>query len=115
MDNWPLSCSPRALSPGTKTGDETNNDDVYSPGMSYQVTDLTLCAIPNDSSIVTAIVRHRDSYWSPDLVALSHKFLSEQGKFIRMTQLSAGSWMLLGYWCKDGALDLRNHRGLNTE
>jgi hypothetical protein len=83
--------------------------------MSYQVTDFTLCAIPNDSSIVTAIVSHRDSYWSPDLVALSHKFLGKQGKVIRMTQLSPGSWMLLGYQCKDGALDLRNHRGLNAE
>jgi hypothetical protein len=115
MDHWPLSCSPRALSPGTKTGNETNNDDKSSPGMSYQVTNFTFCAIPNDSLIVTAIVRHCNLYWSFNLVALGHKFLGKQGKVIRLTQLSPGSWMLLGYRCKEGALDLRNHRGLNAE
>jgi hypothetical protein len=46
---------------------------------------LTFCAIPNDSSIVTAIVRHCDSYWSLNLVAPSHKFLGKPGKVIRMT------------------------------
>jgi hypothetical protein len=83
--------------------------------MSCQITDLTLCTVPNGSSIVTAIVRHRDSNWSRDPVALGHKFLGEQGKVIRMTQLSPGSWMLLGYQCNDGALDLCNRGGLNAE
>ncbi|KAF1936690.1 hypothetical protein EJ02DRAFT_76818 [Clathrospora elynae] len=32
-----------------------------------------------------------------------------------MTQLSPGSWMLLGYRCNDGALDLCNLGGLNAE
>jgi hypothetical protein len=83
--------------------------------MSCQVTDLTLCTIPNDSSIVTAIVRHRDLNWYLDPVALSYKFLGEQGKVIRMIQLSPGSWMLLGYRCNDGALNLRNRGGQNAE
>jgi hypothetical protein len=64
---------------------------------------------------VTAIVRYRDSSWSLDPIALGNRFLGEQGKVIRMTQLSPGSWMLLGYWCNDSALDVCNRGGLNAE
>ncbi len=111
----PQCCSPRSSSPGTTAGDGTNINYESSLGMSCQITDLTLCTVPNGSSIVTAIVRHRDSKWSLDPVALGHKFFGEQGKVIRMTQLSPGSWMLLGYRCNDGTLDLCNRGGLNAE
>jgi hypothetical protein len=59
IDNRPLSCSPRALSPGTKA--ETNTNHRPGVEMSYRITDFTLSAVPNGSSIVTAVVRYRDS------------------------------------------------------
>ncbi|KAF2844167.1 hypothetical protein T440DRAFT_484394 [Plenodomus tracheiphilus IPT5] len=83
--------------------------------MSCEITDLTLCAIPNGSSIVAATVRYRDSNQSLDPVALGHKFFGKQGKVIRMTQLSPDSWVLLGYRCNDSAPGLCNHRSLNAE
>jgi hypothetical protein len=64
---------------------------------------------------MAATVRYRDSNRSLDPVTLGHKFFGEQGKVIRITQLSPGSWMLLGYRCDDGALGLRNRGGLNAE
>jgi hypothetical protein len=108
-------CSPRSSSPGTTASDGTNINCKFRLDKSCQIADLTLCTIPNGSSIVAAIVRHHDSNWSPDLVAVGHKFLGEQGKVIRMTQLSPGLWMLLGYRCNDGAVDLCNSGGLNAK
>jgi hypothetical protein len=115
INKRPRSCSPQSSSSGRTAGDGTSINYGPSLDKTCQITDLTLCAIPNGSSIVTAILRHGDSNWSPNLVALDHKFLGEQGKVIRITQLSPGSWMLLGYRCDDGALDLCNRRGLNAE
>ncbi|KAF2691378.1 hypothetical protein K458DRAFT_425371 [Lentithecium fluviatile CBS 122367] len=103
MGNRPLSCSPRALSPGTKAGDEPNINHTPSVDMSYHITDFTLSAVPNGSSVVTAVVRYRDSQWPLDLAALGPKFLGGDGKVIRMTQLSPESWMLLGYRYDDDA------------
>jgi hypothetical protein len=54
-----------------------------------------------------------DSYL--DVVALSRKVLGEQGKVIRMTQMSPDSWVLLGYRCNSSALDLCNRRSPNAE
>jgi len=72
--------------------------------MSSQITDLTLCAVPNGSSIVTAVVHYPGSKWPfKPAAALGPKFLGEDGKVIRMTQLSPDSWMLLGYRYDDGA------------
>jgi hypothetical protein len=71
--------------------------------MSYHITDLTLCAVPNGSSIVTAVVRYRDLKWPLDPAALGPKFLGGDGRVIRMTQLSPDSWMLLGYRYDDDA------------
>jgi hypothetical protein len=79
------------------------------------MTDITLYAIPNSSSIVSAIVHYRASNRFPDLKALSHNYLGEQGKFIRITQLSPDSWELLGYRCDADALGLCNRRSLNVE
>jgi hypothetical protein len=111
----PQSCSSRSSSPVTPASDRTNIKYGASIDMACQITDLTHCAIPNGSSIVTAIVRYRDSNWSLNPVALGHKFLGEQGKVIRMTQLSPDSWVLLGYRYDDGALGLCNHESLNAE
>jgi hypothetical protein len=115
IDEGPQSCSPRSYSPGTTAGEGININ--YEPGlrMSCQITDLTLCAILNGSSIMTAILHRGDSNWSPDLVALDHKFLGAKGKVIRITQLSPGSWMPLGYRYDDGVLDLYGRRSLNAE
>ncbi|KAF2471351.1 uncharacterized protein BDR25DRAFT_368174 [Lindgomyces ingoldianus] len=74
---------------------------------SCQTIDLTLCAVPNGSSIVRAIARYRDSNWSLNPISLGHKFLGEQGK--------PDSWVLLGYRYDDGALGLCNHKSLNAE
>lgn len=83
--------------------------------MSYQITDLTLCAVPNGSSIVTAVVRYPDSKWPLDpAAALSPKFLGEDGKVIRMTQLSPDSWMLLGYRYDDSASGPCTGKSLNA-
>jgi hypothetical protein len=71
--------------------------------MSYQITDLTLCTVPKGSSIVSAVVRYRDSKWPLDLATLGPKFFGRDGKVICMTQLSPDSWMLLGYRYDDGA------------
>jgi hypothetical protein len=108
IDEGPQSCSPRSYSPGTTAGEGININ--YEPGlrMSCQITDLTLCAILNGSSIMTAILHRGDSNWSPDLVALDHKFLGAKGKVIRITQL-------LGYRYDDGVLDLYGRRSLNAE
>ncbi|CAA9960695.1 hypothetical protein PTMSG1_04079 [Pyrenophora teres f. maculata] len=115
VDKRPQSCSPRSHSPGTTARDRTNINYEHSLGMSCQITNFTLCTIPNGSSIVTAIVRHCDLNGFLDPVAQGHKVLGEQGKVIRITQLSPGSWMLLGYRCNDSTLDLCNRGGLNKE
>ena len=83
--------------------------------MSCQITDLTLCTIPNCSSVVTAMLRPRNSNCSIDLVSLGHKVLGEQVKVIRMTQVSPDAWMLLGYRCNERAMDPCNRRSLNAE
>jgi hypothetical protein len=77
------------------------------------MTNITLYTVPNGSSVVSAIVRYRASSRFLDLTALSHKCFGEQGKFIRMNQLSPDSWELLGYRCDDNAPDLC-HRGSLT-
>jgi hypothetical protein len=110
----PQPCSSRSPSPGTTAGDR--NNIKYGPSLaeSCQMTDITLYATPNSSSIVSAIVHYRTSNRLPDLIALSHKYLGEQGKFIRITQLSADSWELLGYRCGANALGLCNRGSLDV-
>jgi hypothetical protein len=115
INKRPRSCSPQSSSPGRTAGDGPSINYGPSLDKTCQITDLTLSAIPNGSSIVTAIIRYRDSNWSLDPIALGNRFLSEHGKVIRMTQLSPGSWMLLGYRCNDSALDLCDRRVLNAE
>jgi hypothetical protein len=115
MDNQPPSCSPRAPSLGKKAEDETNIKHRPSVDMSYQITDLTLCTVPKGSSIVSAVVRYRDSKWPLDLAALGPQVLGEDGKVIRMIQLSPDEWMLLGYRCDNDALVLCNRRSLDVE
>ncbi|KAF1354274.1 hypothetical protein EJ07DRAFT_158670 [Lizonia empirigonia] len=83
--------------------------------MSYQITDLTLCAVPNGSSIVTAVVRYRDSKWPLDPAVLGPKFLGRNSKVIRMTQLSPDSWILLGYRYDDGASGPCTGRSLKAD
>ncbi|KAF2679228.1 hypothetical protein K458DRAFT_314892, partial [Lentithecium fluviatile CBS 122367] len=115
MDNRPRSCSPQAPSPGTKAGDETSINHKPNVDMPYQITDLTLCAVPNGLSIVTAVVRYPDLKWPLDpAAALSPKFLGENGKVIRTTQLSPDSWMLLGYRYDDSASVPCTGRSLNA-
>jgi hypothetical protein len=115
MDKRPLSCSPRALSPGTKAGGETNINHRPSVDMSYQITDLTLSAVPNSSSIVTAVIRYHDSKRPLDPTALGPRFLGGDGKVIRITQLSPDSWMLLGYRYGDDASGPCTGRGLKVD
>jgi len=114
-DKGPQTCFQRSNTPGTTADDETNIDYESGLRMSCQITDLTLSAIPDGSSVVTAILRPHNSNCSLDLVALGHKVLGEQVKVIRMTQLSPDAWMLLGYRCNERAIDLCNHRSLNVE
>jgi hypothetical protein len=113
IDNHPRSCSPRALSPGTKAETNTN----HRPGIetSYHITDITLCTIPNGSSIVTAVFCYRNSRWPPDPAALGPKFLGGDAKVIRMTQLSPDSWMLLGYRYDDDASGPCTDRSLKAD
>ncbi|EOA87835.1 uncharacterized protein SETTUDRAFT_161052 [Exserohilum turcica Et28A] len=101
-------------SPGATAEDVINVDYRSGFSMSCQITDLTLCAIPNDSSVVSAILRHCDPSGLLDLVALGHKVLGEQGKVIRMIQLSPDSWVLLGYRCNSSGADLCNRGGLKA-
>ncbi|KAF2184246.1 hypothetical protein K469DRAFT_579566, partial [Zopfia rhizophila CBS 207.26] len=109
IDNRPRSRFLRSFSPGTTTSDGASLD------LSYQITDLTLCAIPSGSSIVKAIVRYRDSNLSLDPVALGRKFLGGEGEVIHMTQLSPDSWMLLGYRYNDDASGLCTRGSLNAD
>ncbi|KAF1362638.1 hypothetical protein EJ07DRAFT_152896 [Lizonia empirigonia] len=115
IDRGLRSCSPQSSSPDTTARDGTNINYRPSLNMSGEITDLTLCTIPNGSSIVAATVRYRDSNLSLDPVALGHKFFGKQGKVIRMTQLSPDSWMLLGYWFNDSVLSFCNRGGSNAE
>lgn len=98
-------CFPVSNSSGATAEDNINVDYKSGFSMSCQITDLTLYAIPNDSSVVSAILRHCNPSRFLDLVALGHKVLGEQGKVIRMTQLSPNSWVLLGYQCNGSAAD----------
>ncbi|KAJ6280879.1 hypothetical protein J3E71DRAFT_362284 [Bipolaris maydis] len=102
-------------SPGATAEDVINVDYRSGFSMSCQITDLTLCAIPNDSSVVSVILHYCDPSGLLDLVALGHKVLGEQGKVIRMTQLSPDSWLLLGYRCNGSSADLRNDGSLNEK
>ncbi|KAF1352742.1 hypothetical protein EJ07DRAFT_158978 [Lizonia empirigonia] len=115
IDRGLRSYSPQLSSPGTTAHDGTKINYRPSLNISCEVTDLSLCAIPNGSSIGTATVRYRDSNLSLDPVALGHKFFGKQGKVIRMTQLSPDSWMLLGYWFNDSVLGFCNREGSNAE
>jgi hypothetical protein len=83
--------------------------------MSYHITDFTLSAVPNGSSIVTTVVRYRDSKWPLDPATLGPKLLGGDGKVIRMTQLSPDSWMLLGYQYDDDALGPCTGRSLKAD
>ncbi|KAF9692714.1 hypothetical protein EKO04_009147 [Ascochyta lentis] len=118
---WPVideefqSCSLPTSSRGTKTGNELNINHNHSVDMAYQITDLTLCAVPNGSSIVTAVIRYRDSKWPLDPAVLGPRFLGRNSKVIRMTQLLPDSWMLLGYWCDNDAVVLCNRGSLDVE
>jgi hypothetical protein len=107
-------CFPGSNSPGATAEDVINVDYRSGFSMSCQITDLTLCAIPNDSSVVSVILRHCDPSGLLDLVSLGHKVLGEQGKVIRMTQLSPDSWVLLGYRCNGSAADLCDRGGLKA-
>jgi hypothetical protein len=115
IDKDPQTCFPGSNTPGTTADDGTNIEYECDLSMSCQITDLTLCTIPNGSSVVTAMLRPRNSNCSLDLVSLGHKVLGEQVKVIRMTQLSRDAWMLLGYRCNERAIDLCNHESLNAE
>jgi hypothetical protein len=83
--------------------------------LSYHITDFTLSAVPNGSSIVTAVVRYRNPKWPLDPAALGPKFLGGDGKVIRMTQLSPDSWMLLGYRYDGDASGPCTGRSLNAD
>jgi hypothetical protein len=109
------SCSPQTSSRGTKTGNEPNIKHRHSVDMAYQITDLTLCAVPNGSSIVTAVIHYRDSKSPLDPAVLGPKFLGRNSKVIRMTQLSSNSWMLLGYRYDDDASGPCTGRSLDVE
>jgi hypothetical protein len=113
IDNRPLSCSPRALSPGTKA--ENNINHRLGVEMSYHITDFTLSAVPIGSSIMTAVVHFRDSKWPLNPAALGPKFLGGDAKVIRMTQLSPDSWMLLGYRCDNDASGPCTDRSLKAD
>ncbi|KAF1362263.1 hypothetical protein EJ07DRAFT_153815 [Lizonia empirigonia] len=120
LQGWPKTnkgprpCSSRSSSLGTTAGDR--NNIKYGPSLdkSCQMTDITLCAIPNGSSVVSAIVHYRASNRSLDLVALGRKCLGEQGKVIRMIQLSPDSCMLVGYQYDDNPLGPYTGRSLNA-
>ncbi|KAF1963877.1 hypothetical protein BU23DRAFT_138659, partial [Bimuria novae-zelandiae CBS 107.79] len=115
IDNRPRSCSPQTSSPGTKARDWSNIDFGSGLDMSCQITDLTLCAVPNGSSIIIEIIRSRDSERFPNPAALGHRFLGGEGKVIRMTQLSPDSWMLVGYRYEGGASSLCSCGSLNVD
>ncbi|EOA90870.1 uncharacterized protein SETTUDRAFT_166763 [Exserohilum turcica Et28A] len=111
INTEPQACFPGSNPPGATAEDVINVNYRSGFSMSCQITDLTLCAIPNDSSVVSVILRHCDPGSLLDLVALGHKILGEQGKIIRMTQLSPDSWVLLGYRCNSSGADLCNRGG----
>jgi hypothetical protein len=114
-DERPRTCFLGSDTPGTTADHGTDIDYGCDLGMSCQITDLTLCTIPNGSSVVTAMLRPHKSNSYLDVVALGRKVLGEQGKVIRMTQMSSNSWVLLGYRCNDSGLDPCNRRNPNAE
>ena len=114
-DERPRTCFLESDTPGTTADHGTDIDYGCDLDMSCQITDLTLCTIPNGSSVVTAILRPHTSDSYLDVVALGRKILGEQGKVIRMTQMSSDSWVLLGYRCDDSGLDPCNRRSPNAE
>lgn len=101
-DSSTWSCSPRTSSPGKKAEGGPNKNYGPIANIAYQITDLTHCHVPEGSSIVTVTVRCSESICLNQM-ALYQKLLGSEGKVIRMTQLSPGSWMLLGYRYNDGA------------
>ncbi|CAN9089970.1 unnamed protein product [Alternaria alternata] len=108
-------CSLGSDTPGTTAHHGTDTDYRSDLSISCQITDLTLCTIPNDFSVVTAMLRPHKSDSYLEVVALSRKVLGEQGKVIRMTQMSPDSWVLLGYRGNSSALDLCNWRSPSAE
>ncbi|EMD66433.1 hypothetical protein COCSADRAFT_179707 [Bipolaris sorokiniana ND90Pr] len=100
---------------GTTAEDGNNIDYESRSSMSCQITDLTLCAIPDDSSVVTAILHLPNPNHPLNLMPLGHKVIGEQGKVIRITQLSPDSWLLLGYRCNGSPSGLSNGGNLNEK
>ncbi|KAF1965723.1 hypothetical protein BU23DRAFT_18950 [Bimuria novae-zelandiae CBS 107.79] len=88
--------------PRMKVRDGTN-DDGSGTNKAYQMTDLVHCHVhchvPEGSSI--AIIRCRESNLFLNMTALGYKLYGDEGKVIRMTQLSPDSWMLLRYQYDD--------------
>ncbi|CAN9282042.1 unnamed protein product [Alternaria alternata] len=114
-DERPRTCFLESDTPGTTADHGTDIHYGCDLGMSGQITDLTLCTIPNGSSVVTAMLRPHKSDSYLDVVALGRKVLGEQGNVIRMTQMSSDSWVLLGYRCNDSSLNPCNRRSPNAE
>ncbi|CAN9244484.1 unnamed protein product [Alternaria alternata] len=114
-DERPRTCFLESDTPGITADHGTDIHYGCDLGMSGQITDLTLCTIPNGSSVVTAMLRPHKSDSYLDVVALGRKVLGEQGNVIRMTQMSSDSWVLLGYRCNDSSLDPCNRRSPNAE
>ncbi|KAF2685729.1 hypothetical protein K458DRAFT_16668 [Lentithecium fluviatile CBS 122367] len=115
INNGPRSCSSLRSSPGTKAGGGSNIKYRSGADMSNQITDLTLCDVPNGSSIVTGVIRCYDSKQSPDLAALGHRLFGGEGKVIRVTQLLRDSWMLVGYRYEGSASNPCSRKDLNSD
>jgi len=94
-DNASQSCFPRTASPRMKARGRTTTVRP-SANMAYQITDLTHCHMPEDSSILTAVVRSASNLSLSPIVP-EHELLGDKGKVIRIMQLSPDSWMLLEY------------------
>ncbi|KAF2690382.1 hypothetical protein K458DRAFT_102510 [Lentithecium fluviatile CBS 122367] len=88
--------STRASSPKLKAADRSNINRGYSADMSYQITDLSLFPVAKCSSIVTAVVHCHESTMCPNSTDLSRRVVGSKGRTVRVTQLSPGSWLLVG-------------------
>ena len=92
------SASLRTSSPGAKVVHDCTVNYGQSDHADYRPTDITLCQVPECTTLVTAIVHWNEitSKLSLKPLTIVRDLLGDAGQLIRMTQLTSDSWLLVG-------------------
>lgn len=91
------SWSTPSISPKVRVSNRATGDCRSSTDMACQIADISHYDVPKGSSIIMATVHYQESSSAFDVQGLYRTVFGDEGKALRMVQLSRDSWMLLGY------------------